>query len=211
MTQEIKDAYEILNIKEGSTNVEEIKSNYKKLVRENHPDRINNPTEKQLDFFRTLTYLYDSLLVYITDVKNTKPELESYKEFTEPRFNIISCSWERDQDTKKKVVKIRYSTQSVLGVNFLNRKGFAPQDVPESPYKFYEKEVTIPYEKVKERDFILEVFVHYYNKYVYDVKIIRNQFTVPESEGFLNKFSYWIKTLSDKLFSFFRKDNINNN
>jgi preprotein translocase subunit Sec63 len=77
--QDIIDAKELLNLPER-VSMEEIKSNYRKLIMQWHPDKCRSNNEKCNEMTKKLTSAYKTILLYCNQYKYsfTKEEVEKY-------------------------------------------------------------------------------------------------------------------------------------
>lgn len=76
---DIVEARELLNLPERAS-MEEIKSNYRKLLMQWHPDKCPGNHEKCTDMTKKLTCAYKTILLYCNQYKYsfTKEEVELY-------------------------------------------------------------------------------------------------------------------------------------
>ena len=77
--QDIIEAKELLNLPERAS-IEEIKSNYKKLINQWHPDKCNEDIVKCNEMTKKITIAYKTIMIYCNQYKYSfaKEEVRRY-------------------------------------------------------------------------------------------------------------------------------------
>jgi DnaJ-class molecular chaperone len=87
--QDIIEAKELLNLPER-VSMEEIKSNYRKLIMQWHPDRCNGNDEKCNEMTKKLTTAYKTIILYCNQYKYSFAK----EDYSGPHIsdNRLSCA-----------------------------------------------------------------------------------------------------------------------